>query len=360
MRALACFIVVLFAAAAPARADVFTVAGVPVSAEAENAVAARDRALAQGQLTAARLLFQRLTLPEDRAAIPPIDAAQAQLMVSGLEIDDETARGTIYRGVVTVSFDPSQARGYLRAAGVPFVDSPTRPTLVVPVLRFDGEPRLWENNPWAEAWRDARLEHGIAPVILPTGDLADIRAVRAPSAEAVNVDSLSALAANYGAERVLVATATPRGDGASGAVVRLTRLDLINGSVNSLGRFQADGFEALIAGSVQLLEEEWKRVAIVRGGTVSRLPLTVLYGSVDEWVRLRDTLGGASLITDARLDALANSGAAMTVSHRGRPDQLAAELAERGVALFDEPGLGWVARLGAAPQPYVSPLPPPR
>jgi len=67
----------LFALCAPAHADAFTVRGVLVDETAETQVIARRNAIGAGQLLAARQLIDRLTLPEDRFAAPPLDAARA-------------------------------------------------------------------------------------------------------------------------------------------------------------------------------------------------------------------------------------------------------------------------------------------
>ena len=55
-------------------ADVYTVTGVPVDATANNAQEARDKAVVQGQMRAARLLLERLALRTDHPRLPAIDA----------------------------------------------------------------------------------------------------------------------------------------------------------------------------------------------------------------------------------------------------------------------------------------------
>ena len=55
-------------------------------------------------------------------------------------------------------------------------------------------------------------------------------------------------------------------------------------------------------------------------------------------------LTGASLVRDARLEAVSRDGALMTLAYRGELTQLTTELAERGAVLEEHPGLGWVVR----------------
>lgn len=354
MRVLVALIIAV-AAAFSASADIFTVTGVRVDATAESAAAARERAIADGQRRAAQILIQRLTLDADRAALAPLDASGAALLVAGFEVNDESARGQRYIADMTVAFAPSEVRDYLRSAGVPFVDSAARPVVIAPVLMSGGQARLWQSNPWLDAWSGVNLENELVPVITPTGDLNDIRAVRASDAANLDVEGLRQLAAGYGAERVVVARAT----GPSSAT--LTRIDFAaDGAVRELGSVSGGDYASLVAASAGLLQREWKNLTIVRSTSTSELAVSVLYQNSSQWLTLRNSLGGSSLISNARLDAMANSGAMMFLRHRGRVDQLEAELAERGVVLAQDPQIGWTVRLAsAAPRPYRSVLPPP-
>lgn len=345
MRALAALLFVMFAAGA-ASADVFTVTGVEVDATAESAAAARQEAIADGQTRAAARVVARLTLPEDRALLPPMDASTAALLVSGLEVDEESLSSTRYLGLITVTFDPGQVRGYLQGAGASFVESQARPAVVVPLWRAGGRTALWEANPWTAAWSTGSYVDEIAPLITPTGDLGDIRAVSAAQAEAYDMIALRELAARYGADRVLIAAAAPA---PGGVRAELARVDLAPGGViTRLGEVSAPSAAALVAASVQAVQLDWKRTAIVRDRTVSELAVTVLFDDLRQWLTLREAIAGASLIADARLDSLADTGAAMTLRHRGRIDQLVTVMSERGVWFAEDARLGWVARLGAA------------
>ncbi|MGP1275841.1 MAG: hypothetical protein ACQRW7_10515, partial [Caulobacterales bacterium] len=95
---------------------------------------------------------------------------------------------------------------------------------------------------------------------------------------------------------------------------------------------------------VQTQQEGWKREVVVRGGEASEISVSVLYNSMAEWRALQRAIAGASLVSNARLDAVTTTGAVMTLTHRGERDQLVRELSQRGALLAEERGLGWVAR----------------
>ncbi len=336
----------LFAAVAAAfgasAQDVFTVAGVKVDATAASGAAARDVALANGQAAAARRLFERLTLPEDQGLLPVVDSTFANQLVTGMQVQNEKASGTRYIATLTFSFDPASVRAVLRGADTPFVESRSRPVVVVPLWRENGETRLWSDNPWLDALRNGGFDRELVPLIAPVGDLEEISNLPAEAVARLDTVRLESLAKRYGADRVLVARAQPSG---SGAGASLTEVRFGEGAaIIDRGVLGARALDELATRTAAVLQEEWKRRAIVRGGGTNEVRISVLYDGLADWRRLQTALGGASLIEDARLDAMTRDGALMTVNHRGRPDQLALELSERGVDLQTS-DVVYVARL---------------
>ncbi len=86
-----------------------TQSNVPAEATAENAVRAREQALASGR----RIAWERLVA---QAGIPggiPLSDAQIEQMVRSIVIEQERVTPTRYAGRITVNFDPRRARGAL-------------------------------------------------------------------------------------------------------------------------------------------------------------------------------------------------------------------------------------------------------
>lgn len=340
MRVLSALLVLLLAPMAAA-ADVFRVTGVSVDATAASASEARELALAQGQLAAAQRLIERLTLPDDRAFMPAIDERTAFLLVSGLEVDEEKASGTRYIATISVSFDPEQVRGYLRAQRVAFVESRTRSMVVVALWRGGGKTRLWTDNPWLEGWSQARLGDELVPLVAPTGELGDIAALSVAQAEDLDLSALRTLAGNYGADRVLLAVGSPLG---AGVRARLTEVDLAaGGAVIDHGAVEGPTAADAARNAANVLQTAWKRTAVVRDDSINDLAISAVFASAAEWRQIEKAIKGSALIVNARLDALAVDGAMMTLRYRGKRAQLDSELAQRGVGLQDE-SIGVVAR----------------
>ena len=157
--------------------DPYTVTGVEIDATADNALQAQTAAMQQGQRAAARRLIERLTLAEDRVGTPlesaafALDDAIIAEMISGLQIRDEQRSGTRYLAKLDVGFHRRSVARVLENYGIPFVDSPARATLVLPVLDAGGDlvlstpawsPFLYLNPNNGTVWNDpARPEQGL-------------------------------------------------------------------------------------------------------------------------------------------------------------------------------------------------------
>src|SRR5262245_57448802 len=79
----------VFAAALPAGAATYTVTGVPVDVTADNAAAARDQAIIEGQRAALKLLVENMMGTEKAAQIPLPDDAAISEMVQDFEVESE-------------------------------------------------------------------------------------------------------------------------------------------------------------------------------------------------------------------------------------------------------------------------------
>lgn len=351
LTAILCVIMLAMPASAQ---DVFTVSGIPVDQRASTTTEAQAAAFRSGQIAAAQVLLERLTLPEDRinAGLTAIPAEAAQEMVAGLQVADERRSANRYIANMTVNFDPRAVRSYLRGQGVPFVESQAARTLVVPVVQREDGAALW-GGAWYEAWRAGGHANALTPFVGlgslmsgPDDNAAPVgrNAISASSALSGDEYALRELASLYGVTRVAVIVAS-EGEGivrASGTVYDFAGPDTTQSRIEAAT--SQGGFGELARRLVQTEQENWKRQVVVRGGEASEVTVSVLYGSMAEWRALQRAITGASLISNARLDAVTTSGAVMTITHRGERSQLVRELSQRGARLQEEQGLGWVAR----------------
>lgn len=319
----------------------YTIDGVAIDARADTAFDAQRTAMEEGQIQGALRLIERLTLPEDRmeSDLMLISAEDAASLIAGLQISDEQRSATRYRGVLSLDFDPRAVRRYLSGLGVPFVESQSAPMAVIPVTEMSSGARVLGGD-WLEAWRNGGFEHALTPVVA-----VDQSAISADAVVSLNASALRSLLNSMGLNRamVLVAREEPGSVRAGGVIV----------SFDETGALQRDsispvslsgGFEDAARAIVERREQDWKRASVVRDTSVAELDLSILFDNLAEWRELQQAVTGASLIQDARLDAISRTGAAMTITYRGAREQVMAELSARGAVLAEDEALGWTVR----------------
>jgi len=208
----ACVAVVLAVVAAesaPAQdTEVFEVRGVAVDITAETAAAAREEALAEGEKKAFERLFQRMTLSEDRDYLPDLNREDRALLVRDFTVAGEKTSTVRYLATLNYRFNAEEVRNLLIDYGVPFAETSSKPVLVLPAYEAAGALVLWDDpNPWRAAWRTRPVVEGLAPLMLPVGDLADIAAIGVEQAVAGDRQRLDTLVRRYRTGDVLVAHA---------------------------------------------------------------------------------------------------------------------------------------------------------
>jgi hypothetical protein len=362
----------LAAGVAPARAqtagrggtfDPFTVSGVAVDKTAQSAAAARADAIAEGQRVALQLLIKRLSAkPASDRIAATVTAARAAELVRDFDIAEEKSSGVRYIAKLNVRFKPDAVRAMLRAEGAPFAETASRPLVVVPVYESGGAPILWDDaNPWRDAWNAKLPRDGLVPMILPAGDPSDMGTVKAEQARDGDSVKLRALAAKYNAGGTLVAMA--KVDSSGEVQVTSARLSTTGAPQTVVERFKpspGESREALLqraADSVATqIEERWKQDNLLRfGGGEQALETDVPFGSLREWVEIRNRLGHVAQIRRSDVRAISKRDAHVILHYVGDQAQLSQALAQLDLRLETQ-GEGHTLRL-AAPLPAPPPAP---
>jgi hypothetical protein len=339
---------------AHAAVDPFSVSGVTVDATAATAAAARDAALAEGQRKAVRMLLERLTAPADHARLPRPSDSEIVPLVAGFEVQEERTSAIRYLATLTYSFRPNAVRALLRSAGVAFAETPSRAVLVLPVLRTSaGALLLWEDsNTWRRLWLERPPTTGLVPVVVPTGEVEDVAALSvAQTTETGNPGAFATLLQRYDAGEPVVAEAALDAAGVALTVRRpgVAEPLLAERLTQSAVESQADLLKRAAVRVVQGLEERWKREILVQpreeaGALMVRVPLD---GGAKDWIELRRRLAQTGFVQGVALKSLNRREAIVGLSFSGDPSQLKLVLAQRQLALEQEPS-GWVLRvLGA-------------
>jgi len=300
-------------------ADPFTVAKVPVDARAESAIQAQTQAVQSGYIIAARELLNRITLESERSTrgLPELTVSTVGPLIRGQTIDNERRSNTRYIGDISIAFNPAAVQRMLRDANLTMVTSQARERLAIPV-------GVTVNSALAADLLSGRYAHALTPVkSLSAEDMGNIYG-EPTSAQ------IQSLASRYGVDQVLIIRS-------NGGAITATDISLDTGESR---RVSANGG---MAGLIARMEAEWKETSAVTSENAQSSTVSILFGSMEEWQRLQGAINNSAQVRDARLDALSKDGALMTISY-GSLDRLAAEMAQKGVRVFNDPNLGLVIR----------------
>jgi len=201
-------------AGGPIETNIFAVQGVDVDVTSTDAATAKNEALMDVQVKAFLELVERLGTPQlalqMRETMKPEDIAP---YLRSLSIEQETSAPGRYIGRFTVRFLPQKMQKFFADRGIRIPAEQAEPILVLPVFRGPEGNKLWEDNPWRQAWIELKGEQGLVPIIIPLGDLEDTQTLSVDDALNGDAIRLEALRKRYGAPSILVAQAQPSDGG---------------------------------------------------------------------------------------------------------------------------------------------------
>lgn len=370
----------------PARAAaddaVFTVGNYPVEAKAENAVAAKDRALAEGQRAAFRSLLKRLVPVTAHSRLKNIRISRPGDLLEGIRVRSERNSPTEYIASLDFSFQPRAVRNLLQQEGLPFTEEQAPTVTIIPVWRTGTGTPPREEASWTNVWRGLDLVHALTPVKLM------------PLNPAIPADAVGALAGGDGAairglvtatksDLVLVALAEPD-PGARKLNVTLSGRDAV-GAFTLKRSYRIDAsdpaYAAELAGVVSLgiLEGRWKAIAgpsqgrdappassarqtpyepqqqqqvsappmpgpgrqpppVASGG--AGMQVAVEFQGMAEWTDISRKLAAVPGIENLDVLGLSARGARVTFRYPDGPERLAQALSSQGLSLRQGSG-GW-------------------
>jgi len=336
--------------AEPARAlqpdEVFVVAPVPVDVTAESALVARFEALRMGQSLGWKRLLARLTLPGDAAGLVDFGSEQLAPLIQGFEVLRERTSAVRYLATLSYSFNRGEVRRALANAGVAFAETPSRPVLIIPVLTSEGVGVLWEDpNPWREVWQNLPSRDGLLPIVVPHGDLADIRDLSTVQALRGDKERLRAVADRYGARDVVVVRAARLFDRSDNLPVLEISMVRGNGTgteetiIDSIKGQNADDLIGLLDAGVtrvvETLSTSWKQANLVRPGLESRVSVVVPIVGFAQWVSIKKRLQGIGVLRHIELLRLSKREAVMDLWVQGDETQLRNALRQRDLELHE-------------------------
>jgi hypothetical protein len=335
----------------------FVVSAVPVDATAQDAVAAREAAQAQGQRTAFRRLLERLTSKTDWPRLPQSSPAEIAGLVQDFEVSNERSSGVRYIGNYTFRFSPNGVRRLLRSAGITINELASKPVVLVPVLRMGQSVKLWDDqNPWRAAWAGTPGAGGLVPWVVPTGDATDAATLDAAGALAPKPDQLAKLSARYGGGDVVVATAVATEGGSAAIQITVSRYSPDGTPDNATAQVTGPKLDSTlylsgVDAATHELEESWKKLTTQSSSSSSSggdsgagvgagggeqdglIEVVVPIRSAHDWAEVRERLSKVPVVHGTDLELMTRREVRLRIKIRADDNLLHVALAQQDLTL---------------------------
>jgi hypothetical protein len=356
---------------------IFTIGNYPVEARSSDAVAAKEKAIAEGQQAALRSLLKRLVPVTAYRRLATLKATKASDLVESFAVRSERNSSTEYIASYDFVFSPEPVRRLLDREGIPYLDRQAPVVTVVPAYRVSPEsaarlPQTFANaagsDAWLYAWKALDLANSLTPVslqplkrelhgdtvrLLTEGDLGQLRT----------------LVQAYQSETIVLAVLEPEADPKKLKVVLVGR-DAVQ-PLYLKRVYRLDGLDLsytaeLAAGiSLAILEGRWKAINIrgseetlpsrvseapqglpsrfEHGGAAEAGPLTiaVAFRGMEEWQQISRQLARTPEVAGLEVLGLSARRARVSLSYPGGAQSLALALAQQGLIL-ESTRDGWV------------------
>lgn len=345
---------------AQAAENFYVVRDIAVDETATSASEARTIAVRKGQERAANALLRRLVPMPYHSSLPVLDDATITPLVASFQVANERTSAKRYLADLTFEFKRDDIRKLLRDNMLPFSESVANPILILPVYLQDDRAYLWNYpNPWRTVWvdivdyglrpqepdslRDDWAQPLVQPVLVPAGDLADIKAIDARQALNLDPAALSAIQERYGAASVQVITATPRTAADGTLLLDITRNGLGQDTPAAIQTYKgSEDSEALMQSVIfdilGRMQEDWKRQNVLDFSIENTLAVTTQISSLADWLALQEKVQGLSAVSKTEIKDITIKKAFWHVTFVGNMDQLTAALAQQGLVLADQGG----------------------
>jgi hypothetical protein len=352
------------AAAASKDNRVFTVGNYPVEARAADAVAAKTRAIAEGQQNALRSLLRRIVPVTAYNSLPKLKSTPAGNLIEAIAVRSERNSPTEYIATYDFVFQAEAVRRILDSEGIPFLDRQAPQVTLLPVYRTPTGAEVPEvfadsrgSDAWLYAWKGLDLANTLTPL-----DLKPLRRQVHPDALAAllagDLAAVRSVASEYGTDTVVLAILEPDLQQKRAKVMLIGR-DAVAPFVLRRA-YRLDGgdlaYTAELAAVIGLgvLEGRWKAInirsgsaataasgpglvprpgAAPRGDTGGPVRIAVEFRSMSEWQQISRRLAETPEISDLDVEGLSARGARITLRYPGGPQALALELAQQGLIL---------------------------
>lgn len=331
--------------------SIYTVGKVYVSAEAQDAVVAKQNALALAQQDALHILFKRLTNWRSHTRLPVLEDTMVDRMVNGFAVRQESNSSTRYVATLDFTFEPNAVHDVLNRFGLPYTNQQAPQVLLLPVMLEAGGLRAGTNNIWYTALSNTDYEHSLAPVKLapPRPDFSPSMITDLGNNSRELFETLKY---QYRAENLVLAAAEFDAH-ATQLQLRLAGRDAVGNfslsrtyRVSDGDKDQAAQMAAAIA--MKIIENRWKSTRLASQGAggddmvaLETVELTAQFAGLKQWQEMRGRLQKVPGVQSLDIKALNARAASLTLDYPGGGNGLARAAQAQGLAIQRQ-GNAWI------------------
>lgn len=326
--------------AASVDSRMFSADGIQIDATAENAAAAREQAMQEGQKKALMVVMERITPSYVIEQLPELVPDDILSFVQDISVSNEKTSSVRYMARLNVRFDPDSVRDLLRQNNLPYVRTSGKPLLILPLYKrsSSASPLLWEEeNAWLRAWVNRKAESYMIPLFVPLGELSDTQTLSVEQILRGELAPAKDLAKRYEAEGILIAelirngqTFTVKGRAMDGATA--SEIPDFSFSVPFVKNTSAT-FAKAVGKIVDHLENVWKNEQMVQFNESASLVAMTPVSDLKQWEIIKKRLERIPLISSYYLQAARAGVLQLTIFFAEDMERLQREMSKRMLSL---------------------------
>lgn len=337
--------------------EIYRIQNIKIENKSDDLVAGKQIAIDDGKRIAFDELMKRFVNYGYIDKEPTASFAQIDDAIKSVEVIEELITEKMYEARMNYRFEPKKILKFLDVKSVGVLPE-KEVYLVVPVLKEGSKV-----SPWQPTWLSAWKKNPAQSIILPFGDLQDLKTVREEDLSVLNYTGLDKLARRYKTPVVIMAEAEydiPK----NMLHVRLKRFESepkLVAEYKYPGEFGI-GSKELFFTATQDVVERIKKDGISRNGEGLKNPLadqeidikysrdyqselsedqkslqaTVITRSLSDWSAVRRKLINTKLIKNLNVNSFSSNKTNIKIFYIGEIDELRRSLATNGLTITQD------------------------
>ena len=349
-----------FPGSARAAESLFDVAKVSIDSTAKDAVAAKEKGMAEAEERALRVVLKRLVPLSAYAELPVLAKDDVSALVTGVSIRSEQYSTTRYIASLDVGFNSEGVKQLLQSHGVGFSEARAPSISLLPVIIGKDSVASSGAEGWREAWDDLDLSHSMTPATI-VNPRPDFSAQTANAILAGDKDALASLQSQYGDGPFVIAAGQVAGGKFMTRLIGTDSVGELNFSRDQAMQGQSAKAVAREAAEIAfgVLENRWKvmqsdsaaptefrqqegpapQATPVTPGEVPRNVLALVeFSGLKDWQDIRARLMNVPGLEALEVNSLSARTASITFDYAGSLGRLQSELGGRGFSMDDRDG----------------------